>query len=52
MIPTLNDICSYRNETVDLNEATLEKYVSTESMLPNRGGVGVASSLPGTGKVK
>lgn len=52
MIATLNDICSYRNETVDLNEATLEEYVSTESMLPNRGGIGVASSLPGTGKVK
>ena len=52
MIATLNGICSYRNETVDLNEATLEEYVSTESMLPNRGGVGVASSLPGTGKVK
>lgn len=52
MIATLNDICSYRNETVDLNEATLEEYVSTESMLPNRGGIGVAPSLPGTGKVK
>lgn len=52
MIASLNDICSYRNETVDLNEATLEEYVSTESMLPNRGGIGVASSLPGTGKVK
>ena len=52
MIAVLNDICSYRNETADLNAATIEEYVSTESMLPNRGGICIASSLPNTGKVK
>ena len=48
----LNDICSYRNESVDLSNANIDKYVSTESMLSNREGIVAATSLPSKGKVK
>ena len=52
MSTILNDICVYRNESVDLCDARLEEYVSTESMTPNRGGITHAATLPNTGKVK
>lgn len=48
----LSDICVYRNESLEINDAELDKYVSTDSMVPNRGGVVAATSLPCAGKVK
>ena len=43
---TLNDICSYSTERISVSELTEQTYISTENMLPNRGGVVDASSLP------
>ena len=42
----LGDICSYAKEKVEVLSLTDTTYISTENMLPNRGGVDVASSLP------
>ena len=48
----LESICRYRNEAVFARDAKCEEYVSTESMVANRGGITLASSAPSDGKVK
>ena len=42
----LNDICVYRNERISTNSLNSHTYVSTENMLPDKGGVTDAASLP------
>ena len=42
----LSDICAFRKGKVDVSKLTLKTYISTENMLPNKGGVTEASSLP------
>lgn len=42
----LSDICGFRKGKVDVSNLTLKTYISTENMLPNKGGVTEASSLP------
>lgn len=42
----LSDICDFRKGKVDVSNLTLKTYISTENMLPNKGGITVASSLP------
>jgi len=42
----LSDICSFNAERVAVSELSDAKYISTENMLPNRGGAIAASSLP------
>ena len=42
----LEDICSFRKEKVAVSSLTLKNYISTENMLPNKGGITEASSLP------
>lgn len=42
----LSDIAKYRNEKIAVTELTENSYVSTENMLPNKGGVVTSSSLP------
>ena len=42
----LKDICKFVNEKVDTSTFHLEDYVSTENLLPNKGGVTVASKIP------
>ena len=42
----LSDICDFRKGKVDVSKLTLKTYISTENMLPNKGGVTEASSLP------
>ena len=42
----LSDICAFRKGKVDVSKLTLKTYISTENMLPNKGGITVASSLP------
>ncbi len=44
----LADICSYRQERVDVETLTESSYVSTANMVPNRGGIEVADKLPNT----
>ena len=42
----LSDICAFRKGKVDVSKLTLKTYISTENMLPNKGGITGASSLP------
>lgn len=42
----LSDICVFRKGKVDVSKLTLKTYISTENMLPNKGGVTEANSLP------
>ena len=42
----LKDICQYVSERVATATLTKENYISTENMLPDRGGIVTASGLP------
>ena len=42
----LSNICVFRKGKVDVSKLTLKTYISTENMMPNKGGVTEASSLP------
>ena len=42
----LSEICSYRSERVKSNTLSVENYISTENMLPNKSGVSSASKVP------
>ena len=42
----LKDICQYVSERVATAALTKENYISTENMLPNKGGIVTASGLP------
>ena len=42
----LRDICSYVTEKIDCKTLNVTNYVSTDNMQTNRGGVGIASSIP------
>lgn len=48
----LGNICSYRNEPISPTAVSRDDYVSTESMLPNKGGIEKASNVPSSGKIK
>ena len=43
---TLADICEYAKGKVDVTVLNKEIYISTENMMPNKGGITSASSLP------
>ena len=47
----LRDICYQVADNVDYDNANQETYVSTESLMQNKGGRQLASSLPTTGKI-
>ena len=42
----LSDICCFVNEKILVSSLTTFTYISTENMLPNRGGIVEASTLP------
>lgn len=42
----LSDICAFRKGKVSVSNLTPKTYISTENMLPNKGGITDASSLP------
>ena len=42
----LSTICEYRQGKVDVDILTVQTYISTENMLPNKGGITKATSLP------
>lgn len=46
MISKLVDICSYGKGKTNVSSLTVDTYISTENMLPNKGGVTQASALP------
>lgn len=51
-IGKLSDIAEYSNDTISTEFTSFENYISTENMLPNRGGISRASSLPTGNTVK
>ena len=42
----LSDMCDYAKGKIDVAELDENTYISTENMVPNRGGINRASSLP------
>lgn len=42
----LKDICQYVSEKVATTTLTKENYISTENMLPDKGGIVIASGVP------
>ena len=42
----LSDICHYRKGKVEVSLLTDDTYISTENMIPNRGGITKATTLP------
>lgn len=42
----LSDICSFRKGKISVDGLNTSTYISTENMLPNKGGITEASSLP------
>lgn len=42
----LSSLCEYRKGKVDVDMLDRDTYISTENMLPNKGGVVQAVSLP------
>lgn len=48
----LSDICFYAKGKVDVSGLTDTDYISTENMLPNKGGITTASSLPSTAQTQ
>lgn len=42
----ISDICSFRKDKINVSNLTLKTYISTENMLPNKGGITKATSLP------
>lgn len=46
MASKLSDICSYVKGKISVASLTADTYISTENMLPNKGGITTASTLP------
>ena len=42
----LSDICSFRKGKIEVDGLNTHNYISTENMLPNKGGITESSSLP------
>lgn len=42
----LSDICSFRKSKIAVDTLNTQNYISTENMLPNKGGITESSSLP------
>ena len=42
----LSDVGSFSDERISIGHVTVDNYISTENMVPNKGGVIQASSLP------
>ena len=46
----LREYCTYRNDRINSDELKTHNYISTENLLPNKGGITEATSIP-TGNV-
>lgn len=45
---SLSSICEYRKGKINVSDLTVNNYVSTENLLPNKGGLVEATNLPST----
>jgi type I restriction enzyme S subunit len=48
----LNDVAKFISSKIEVSEINVSNYISTENMLPNKGGITTASSLPDTKSVR
>lgn len=48
----LEDLCFYAKGKIEVDVLTEKNYISTENMLPNKGGITIATSLPSTAQTK
>ena len=48
---TLSNVAEMSSDKISTSKLTIEKYISTENMLPDRGGVTLAIKLPTSGNV-
>ena len=48
----LEDLCSYAKGKIEVEALTDKNYISTENMLPNKGGITTATSLPSTAQTQ
>lgn len=48
----LEDLCFYAKGKIEVDVLTEKNYISTENMLPNKGGITTATSLPSTAQTK
>lgn len=48
----LRDLCFYAKGKIEVEALTDKNYISTENMLPNKGGITIATSLPSTAQTK
>lgn len=48
----LEDICFYSTDKINVSDLTTNNYISTENMMPNKGGVTTASTLPGVAQTR
>ena len=46
MIYKLSDLATYVSEKIKISDIDIDKYISTQNMLRNRGGIVLASALP------
>lgn len=42
----LADLCNFANEKIDVSKLDDSNYISTENMIPNKGGVSRATTIP------
>lgn len=48
----LKDLCFYAKGKIEVDVLTEKNYISTENMLPNKGGITTATSLPSTAQTQ
>ena len=48
----ISEYCFFPKDKISISDLALEDYVSTECMIPNKGGICLCSCLPSEGKVK
>lgn len=44
----LGDVCNFSSEKIEVSKLSLNNYISTENMLPNKAGVCCSANLPNT----
>ncbi|MBP5287093.1 MAG: restriction endonuclease subunit S [Elusimicrobiales bacterium] len=44
----LSDVCNFSSEKIEVSKLSLNNYISTENMLPNKAGVCCSANLPNT----
>lgn len=49
---SLSSLCEYRKGKIQVKELNNDNYISTENMLPNKGGIVQATSLPATSQTQ